>query len=172
MHCPFCGEADTRVIDTRLAAEGHQVRRRRECSGCAERFTTFEAAQLVVPAILKRDGNREPYQAAKLRTGMERALYKRPVPATAVDDALNHILHKLRTYGEREVPARTLGEWVMHELRGLDQVAFVRFASVYRQFADINAFRDEIDRLEEGQSAQSRRQIPLLDEGEDSTPRG
>ncbi len=163
MFCPFCGAQDTRVIDTRLAAEGHQVRRRRECAACSERFTTFENAQLVMPAILKRDGNREPFNEAKLRTGMERALYKRPVPAEAVDDAMDHIKHRLRTYGEREVPARTLGAWVMQELRSLDQVAFVRFASVYRQFADVNAFREEIERLQQAPDAElRRRQLPLI----------
>ncbi|MGH8529498.1 MAG: transcriptional regulator NrdR [Nevskiales bacterium] len=163
MFCPFCGAQDTRVIDTRLAAEGHQVRRRRECSACSERFTTFENAQLVMPAILKRDGNREPFNEPKLRTGMERALYKRPVPAEALDDALDHIRHRLRTYGEREVPARTLGEWVMQELRALDQVAFVRFASVYRQFADVNAFREEIERLQQTPDPEvRRRQLPLI----------
>ncbi len=164
MFCPFCGAQDTRVIDTRLAAEGHQVRRRRECPSCGERFTTFENAQLVMPAILKRDGNREPFSEIKLRTGMERALYKRPVPAAAVDDAIDHIIHKLRTYGEREVPARVLGEWVMQELRSLDQVAFVRFASVYRQFADVNAFRDEIERLQQAPDPElRRRQLTLIE---------
>lgn len=166
MFCPFCGKDDTRVIDTRLVAEGHQVRRRRECPACGERFNTFEIAKLAMPALLKRDGVREPFSEIKLRTGMERALYKRPVPATAVDDAVDHIMHKLRTYGEREVPARILGEWVMQELRALDQVAYVRFASVYRQFADVNAFREEIDRLQQSVDPEARnRQLPLIGEG-------
>lgn len=170
MFCPFCGENDTRVIDTRLVAEGHQVRRRRECPACGERFNTFEVAKLAMPSLLKREGVREPFSESKLRTGMERALYKRPVPATALDDAIDHIMHKLRTYGEREVPARVLGEWVMQELRALDQVAYVRFASVYRQFADVNAFREEIDRLQQSADPESRRrQLPLIGEGGDES---
>lgn len=164
MFCPFCGKEDTRVIDTRLVSEGHQVRRRRECPSCGERFNTFETAQLVMPYLLKRDGNREPYSEAKLRTGMATSLYKRPVPAAAVDNAIDHITQKLRTYGEREVPSRLLGEWVMHELRALDEVAFVRFASVYRQFADVNDFRHEIDRLQQsGELAVNQQQLPLTD---------
>lgn len=149
MRCPFCGADDTKVIDSRLANEGAAVRRRRECLTCAERFTTFETAELVMPRIVKRDGSRVPFDEDKLRAGMLRALEKRPVPTEKVDDAVNHIKHRLSTSGEREVNSRALGEWVMDELRQLDQVAYVRFASVYRSFQDVNAFREEIARLEQ-----------------------
>lgn len=149
MRCPFCGADDTKVIDSRLANEGAVVRRRRECLTCAERFTTFETAELVMPRIVKRDGSRVPFDEGKLRAGMLRALEKRPVPTERMDDAINHIKHRLSTAGDREVNSRVLGEWVMDELRQLDQVAYVRFASVYRSFQDVNAFREEIARLEQ-----------------------
>ncbi len=149
MRCPFCSAEDTKVIDSRLANEGDAVRRRRECLTCAERFTTFETAELVMPRIVKRDGSRVPFDEDKLRSGMLRALEKRPVPTEQVDAAINHIKHRLATTGDREVKSRVLGEWVMDELRRLDQVAYVRFASVYRSFQDVNAFREEIDRLEQ-----------------------
>lgn len=149
MRCPFCGAEDTKVIDSRLANEGAVVRRRRECLTCAERFTTFETAELVMPRIVKRDGSRVPFDEGKLRAGMLRALEKRPVPTERMDDAINHIKHRLSTAGDREVNSRVLGEWVMDELRQLDQVAYVRFASVYRSFQDVNAFREEIARLEQ-----------------------
>jgi transcriptional repressor NrdR len=147
MHCPFCTHEETKVIDSRLAAEGQQVRRRRECLQCGERFTTFESAELVMPRIVKSDATREPFDEAKLRSGMLKALEKRPVPSDAVDAAVNHVCHRLRTLGEREVPARLVGELVMDELHRLDEVAYVRFASVYRSFQDVDAFREEIDRL-------------------------
>ncbi len=151
MRCPFCSAEDTKVIDSRLANEGDAVRRRRECLTCAERFTTFETAELIMPRLVKRDGSRVPFDEDKLRSGMLRALEKRPVPTERVDEAINHIKHRLTTTGDREVKSRVLGEWVMDELRQLDQVAYVRFASVYRSFQDVNAFREEIDRLEQGQ---------------------
>lgn len=167
MRCPFCGKQETRVIDSRLAGDGYQVRRRRECAECAERFTTFESAELVMPRIRKRDGSREPFDEEKLRAGMMHSLYKRPVPTEAVEAALNHVLHKLRSSGEQELPARRLGEWVMEELRELDQVAYVRFASVYRSFQDVNAFREEIERLESSPSRElSRNQLPLIEPDE------
>jgi transcriptional repressor NrdR len=147
MYCPFCAHEETKVIDSRLAAEGRQVRRRRECLQCSERFTTFESAELVMPRIVKRDATREPFDESKLRAGMVKALEKRPVASDAVDTALNRICHKLRTLGEREVPARLVGDLVMDELHGLDEVAYVRFASVYRSFQDVDAFREEIERL-------------------------
>ncbi len=125
------------------------MRRRRECLTCAERFTTFETAELIMPRLVKRDGSRVPFDEDKLRSGMLRALEKRPVPTEQVDAAINHIKHRLTTTGDREVKSRVLGEWVMDELRRLDQVAYVRFASVYRSFQDVNAFREEIDRLEQ-----------------------
>lgn len=148
MRCPFCNEPDTRVIDSRLVGEGDQVRRRRECTACRERFTTYETAELSLPRIIKSDGRREPFDENKLRAGMTRALEKRPVSTERLEVAINQIKHRLRASGERELKSRTLGEWVMEQLRGLDQVAYVRFASVYRSFEDVRAFLDEIERLE------------------------
>lgn len=147
MYCPFCGHIETKVIDSRLASEGQQIRRRRECLSCAERFSTFETAELVMPVVIKGDRRREPFDETKLRTGMERALEKRPVSREDLEQALGRIHHKLRALGEREVQSRALGELVMEELRHLDEVAYVRFASVYRSFQDLEAFRVEIERL-------------------------
>jgi len=147
MHCPFCGANDTRVTDSRLVAEGDQVRRRRQCAGCGERFTTYETAELVMPRIIKSDGSREVFDEAKLRAGMLRALEKRPVSAEAIEAAVERIRQSLRARGEREVHARDVGEEVMGALARLDQVAYIRFASVYRRFQDIDEFRAEIDRL-------------------------
>lgn len=147
MHCPFCGANDTKVIDSRLVAEGDQVRRRRECIECSERFTTFETAELVIPRIVKQDGTRQPFNEYKLRSGMLRALEKRPVGMELLEAALARIKHKLRATGEREISSLKVGELVMEELKGLDEVAYIRFASVYRSFQDINAFRDEVERL-------------------------
>ena len=162
MQCPFCDERATRVVDSRLAADGSQVRRRRECPACRARFTTFETAELILPQIVKADGTPEPFDEAKLRNGFVRALYKRSVAPEAVDTAIGHILQRLRTAGEREVNSRRLGDWVMTELRELDQVAYVRFASVYRRFEDVNAFREEIEQLEKTPARDSG-QLPLLD---------
>ncbi|MCG6864544.1 MAG: transcriptional regulator NrdR [Thiogranum sp.] len=163
MRCPFCGGMDTRVIDSRLAGEGSQVRRRRECTACGDRFTTYEAAELLMPHIVKTDGTREPFDEQKLLTGVLRALEKRPVDTESVDAAISHIKHRLQSCGEREIPSRQLGEWVMEELRSLDQVAYVRFASVYRSFQDVSEFRDEIERLEKGPTPEEQRnQMPLL----------
>jgi transcriptional repressor NrdR len=154
---------DTRVIDSRLAGEGSQVRRRRECTACGDRFTTYEAAELLMPHIVKTDGTREPFDEQKLLTGVLRALEKRPVDTESVDAAISHIKHRLQSCGEREIPSRQLGEWVMEELRSLDQVAYVRFASVYRSFQDVSEFRDEIERLEKGPTPEEQRnQMPLL----------
>ena len=146
MHCPFCGAHDTKVIDSRLVAEGEQVRRRRECLACEERFTTFETAELVMPRLIKSDGSRQPFDEEKLRAGMQRALEKRPVSVERLEEAID-IKHKLRATGEREVKSRVLGELVMTELSKLDEVAYIRFASVYRRFQDLNEFREEIERL-------------------------
>jgi transcriptional repressor NrdR len=173
MYCPFCNHIETKVIDSRLAGEGRQIRRRRECLSCGERFTTFEAAELIMPMVVKSDHTREPFDEAKLRAGMTKALEKRPVALEAVDAALSRIGHKLRSLGEREVQSRAIGEMVMDELRHLDEVAYVRFASVYRSFQDLEAFRDEIDRLRhhrrrrEGLRADAD-QLPLL--GGEVTP--
>lgn len=148
MHCPFCIANDTKVIDSRLVSEGQQVRRRRECPECNERFTTFETAELVLPRIVKRDGRRSPFDETKLRAGMLRALEKRPVSSEDFEEAVQRILRLLRGTGEREISSQLLGEWLMEELRALDQVAYVRFASVYRSFQDVNAFNEEIQRLQ------------------------
>ena len=148
MHCPFCAADDTKVIDSRLVAEGDQVRRRRECLSCAERFTTYEVAELVMPKVIKQNGNREPFDEDKLRSGFMRALEKRPVPVEEIEAVISHIKNALRATGEREIQSLELGELVMENLKQLDQVAYVRFASVYRSFQDIAEFRDEIERLE------------------------
>ncbi|MDZ7668587.1 MAG: transcriptional regulator NrdR [Gammaproteobacteria bacterium] len=150
MHCPFCGADDTKVIDSRLVAEGDSVRRRRECQACGERFTTFETAELVMPRVVKRDGTREPFDEDKLRRGLTRALEKRPVPIEQIESAINHIMHNLRATGERELPSLTVGEAVMNELRRIDGVAYVRFASVYRDFQDVSEFEKEIKSLTSG----------------------
>lgn len=147
MHCPFCNAVDTKVIDSRLVADGSQVRRRRECITCEERFTTFETAELLMPRLIKQKGEREPFNEDKLRSGMLKALEKRPVSLEQVDEAIGRINHALRASGEREVPSHKVGELVMAELRRLDEVAYVRFASVYRSFKDLNEFREEIDRI-------------------------
>ena len=147
MHCPFCGHVETKVTDSRLAGEGRQIRRRRECLKCGERFTTFEAAELLMPMVIKGDRGREAFDEAKLRAGMEKALQKRPVPRAELDEALSRVVHKVRSLGDREVSSRAIGELVMEELRHLDEVAYVRFASVYRQFEDVEAFHEEIQRL-------------------------
>ncbi|MDH3527302.1 MAG: transcriptional regulator NrdR [Gammaproteobacteria bacterium] len=163
MHCPFCRAQDTKVIDSRLASEGTQVRRRRECLACSERFTTFESAELVMPRIIKSNGAREPFDEKKLAAGIMRALEKRPVDSDSVDAAMSRIQHRLRASGERELSSRLLGECVMHELRELDQVAYVRFASVYRSFEDVKAFQEEIERLESEPTAEEKKdQISLL----------
>src|SRR3990167_5588919 len=148
MHCPFCGAEETKVIDSRLVADGTEVRRRRECISCDERYTTYETAVLVMPNVVKRDGSRVPFDEVKLRKGLELALHKRPVSADDVEKAMQSIKHELQTTGEREVSSQLIGEFVMKALRNLDQVAFVRFASIYRSFEDVKAFRDEILRLE------------------------
>ncbi len=163
MRCPFCSADDTKVIDSRLANEGDAVRRRRECQSCSERFTTFETAELVMPRVVKNDGRREVFDEEKLRAGMVRALEKRPVDTEAVEEAIGRIKQRIRASGERELPSREIGQWVMEELRELDQVAYVRFASVYRSFQDVMAFQEEIDRLRSQPSgAAKKRQIPLL----------
>jgi transcriptional repressor NrdR len=153
MHCPFCGHEETKVNDSRLAGEGRQIRRRRECLKCGERFTTFETAELVMPVVVKGDRAREAFDEGKLRAGMEKALEKRPVPREQLDEAVSRIVHQVRSLGDREVSARAIGELVMEELRHLDEVAYVRFASVYRQFEDVQAFHDEIERLRAGRPA-------------------
>ena len=167
MYCPFCSHEETKVMDSRLAGEGRQIRRRRECLSCGERFTTFETAELIMPMVVKSDRVREPFDEAKLRGGMVKALEKRPVGSDAVEAAVNRICHKLRSMGEREVQSRSVGELVMDELRHLDEVAYVRFASVYRSFQDLDAFNTEIEKLRHPRRRDERPgarsdQLPLL----------
>lgn len=147
MHCPFCSAKDTKVTDSRLVGEGSQVRRRRECLDCAERFTTYESAELVMPRIIKHDGYREPFDENKLLAGLQKSLEKRPVSIEKIEDAINRIKHTLRATGEREISSQHLGEMVMSELKELDQVAYVRFASVYHRFQNVNEFSKEIKQL-------------------------
>jgi transcriptional repressor NrdR len=167
MQCPFCKAPDTRVIDSRLAEEGEQVRRRRECERCGQRFSTFEKAQLLMPGIAKRDKGVEPFKEDKLRRGIESACFKRPVTPEQIDHALDSVMRKLRVTGEREVPSRQVGEWVMEELHDLDHVAYVRFASIYRNFEDVNAFGEEIKRLQNMPTSEQRKsQLKLIDPDE------
>jgi transcriptional repressor NrdR len=162
MHCPFCNHEETKVNDSRLAGEGQQIRRRRECLKCGERFTTFETAELVLPRVVKSDASREPFDEAKLRSSLLKALEKRPVASEALDTAVAHISHKLRTLGEREVASRHIGELAMEELHYLDEVAYVRFASVYRSFQDVDAFREEIEKLRHRPTREAgKNQLPL-----------
>lgn len=147
MYCPFCNETETKVIDSRLVADGHQIRRRRQCIACHERFTTFETAELVMPRIIKRDGTHEPFNEEKLRSGLVRALEKRPVSVEQTEKAINRLKSELRATGEREVSSEMIGTIMMTLLKKLDKVAYVRFASVYRSFEDIREFGEEIARL-------------------------
>jgi transcriptional repressor NrdR len=164
MHCPFCQHEDTRVIDSRLTEDGNTVRRRRECPQCSERFNTFETAELKLPAIVKSGERREAFDEFKLRVSFDRALQKRPVASDAVDIAVRTIINDLRKSSDREVPSRQVGELVMRELKKLDQVAYVRFASVYRRFEDVHAFREEIEKLERDLPSVEGMQLPLLDQ--------
>jgi len=148
MRCPFCGADDSKVVDSRLSAEGDAIRRRRSCVECNERFTTYETAELALPRLIKRDQSRSLFDEDKLRSGLLKALEKRPVSIDAVDSAVQVIKRRLIATGDREVESRLVGDWVMDALRDLDEVAYVRFASVYRSFQDINAFREEIERME------------------------
>lgn len=148
MHCPFCSATDTKVIDSRLVADGHQVRRRRECVECHERFTTFEGAELVMPRVVKQDGSRQPFDEEKLRAGMLRAVEKRPVSMEQIELALTKIKSTLRGTGEREIKSEMIGNLMMDQLVNLDKVAYIRFASVYRAFEDVSEFGDAIANLQ------------------------
>jgi len=148
MYCPFCSAQDTKVIDSRLVADGSQVRRRRACNLCHERFTTFETAELVMPRLIKSDGRREPFDDEKLFVGINRALEKRPVSIEDIEVSINKLKSTLRATGEREVPSKMVGELVMDLLKGLDKIAYIRFASVYRSFEDVKEFGEEIAKLE------------------------
>ncbi|CEK11343.1 transcriptional regulator NrdR [Legionella hackeliae] len=153
MHCPFCHAEDTKVVDSRLVAEGAQVRRRRQCLICHERFTTFETAELIMPSIIKRDGRREPFNIQNLRAGMLRALEKRPVSVDALEEAIVTIMQEIRRGGEREIDSREVGELVMKQLYRLDHVAYVRFASVYKRFKDVSDFRQAIDEMKDDRNS-------------------
>ena len=160
MHCPFCQHDNTRVIDSRVSEDGATIRRRRECEACGERFSTLETVELKLPAIIKSDGRREHFDARKLRHSFDRALHKRPVSEEQIESAVRAVVHQLRMTTERELASRRVGEFVMAELRKLDQVAFVRFASVYRASEDVADFREELDRLERELPGEG--QLPLL----------
>lgn len=147
MRCPFCQAEDTKVADSRLVAEANEVRRRRVCNECGERFTTYESVELVMPRVVKRDQSRESFDQKKMREGILRALEKRPVSTAQVDEAIQTIMNNLRSLGEKEVPASKVGELIMDALQDLDEVAYIRFASVYRRFRDLEAFKSEIERL-------------------------
>lgn len=163
MHCPFCQNDDSRVIDSRASEDGATIRRRRECPRCGERFSTLETVELKLPAVVKSDGRREAFDERKLRVSFDRALQKRPVASEAIDEAVRAVVKAARLSGERELPSLRLGEFVMAELKKLDQVAYVRFASVYRKFEDVQAFREEIERLERDLPGLAELQMPLLD---------
>ncbi len=152
MHCPYCGAEDTKVVDSRLVSEGKSVRRRRRCPVCSERWTTFESAELLMPRVVKRDESREPFDEHKLRRGLQTALEKRPVSVEAMEATISRIMHGIAATGEREIATVRVGEAVMAELRRLDPVAYVRFASVYRDFQDVAEFQSEVQRLT-GESA-------------------
>lgn len=163
MHCPFCQNDDSRVIDSRASEDGATIRRRRECPRCGERFSTLETVELKLPAVVKSDGRREAFDERKLRVSFDRALQKRPVASEAIDEAVRAVVKAARLSGERELPSLRVGEFVMAELKKLDQVAYVRFASVYRKFEDVQAFREEIERLERDLPGLADLQMPLLD---------
>lgn len=147
MKCPFCGHEDTQVVDSRASEDGDSVRRRRRCIACDKRFTTYETVELRMPQVVKTSGNRSEFDESKLRTSFTRALHKRPVPTEQVDAAIQRITQRLLALGEREVASRTIGQMVMKELYKLDKVAYIRFASVYRSFQDVDDFRDAIDEV-------------------------
>jgi len=162
MRCPFCGAIDTRVVDSRLVGDSDQVRRRRECTECEERFTTYESAELNLPRVVKSRGSREPFSEAKLQAGFRKALEKRAVSIESIDAAVARVKHRCLVAGEREVDAQRIGGWVMEELKELDEVAYIRFASVYRSFADVAAFREAIEILERDPGGGAADQLPLL----------
>ncbi len=169
MYCPFCGHQETKVVDSRLAGDGYQTRRRRECIECSERFTTFESAELVLPKLIKRDESREPFNESKLRAGILVATEKRPISSESIEELISRIIRKVQKLGEREIQSRNLGEIVMLELREIDEIAFVRYASVYRRFQDIEEFEKEIESLRDTPSAaDSRSQISIFQDEDES----
>jgi transcriptional repressor NrdR len=172
VRCPFCSHENTRVVDSRLTRDGLQIRRRRQCEDCGSRFNTYESPEIKAPRIIKADGGRQAFSEEKLREGMLRALEKRPVETREVERAIRSLLREISTVEDSEIPSSLLGEWVMRELAKLDQVAYVRFASVYRRFEDVQAFRDVIERLERDYPGDDdQRQISLLDPGRKRPPK-
>ncbi len=156
MRCPFCQYMEDRVIDSRLAKDGDMIRRRRECSQCRRRFTTYERIEETLPLVIKKDGRREAFDRGKILAGLQRACEKRPISVTELEKLVDRIEHRLQESGERELPSREIGEQVMQELQRLDEVAYVRFASVYRSFRDVNEFMNEVkELLEKGQKNKS-----------------
>ena len=162
MHCPFCQHIDTRVIDSRVSDDGATIRRRRVCEACGERFSTLETIELKLPLIIKSDGRREAFDARKLRASFDRALQKRPVSEEQIETSVRAVVHHLRMTAERELQSRRVGDFVMAELRKLDHVAYVRFASVYRAFEDVADFREVLDRLEHDTASEG--QLPLIED--------
>ncbi len=148
MKCPFCGTDDTQVVDSRVNDEGNSIRRRRRCSECDKRFITYESVELTLPQVVKQNGKREDFSRNKLHQSFSRALHKRPVPVEYIEQAIERIIQKVLAYGEKEITARELGENVMHELKKMDKVAYIRFASVYRSFSDVEDFHDVIRDLD------------------------
>ncbi len=148
MKCPFCKSDDTQVIDSRVSEDGESIRRRRRCTNCNKRFTTYETVELRMPQVVKQDGSRTEFDLGKLRTSFMRALHKRPVPTQMVDEAVATITQEVLSLGEREIPSRRIGEMVMRELHRLDQVAYIRFASVYKSFEGIDDFQDAIKEVQ------------------------
>ena len=168
MYCPFCGDQETKVVDSRLAGDGYQIRRRRECTGCAERFTTFESAELVLPKLVKTDESREPFDEAKLRSGILKATEKRPISSEAIEELISRVIRKVQKMGEREIQSRLLGEIVIEELREIDEIAFVRYASVYRRFQDVEEFEKEIESLRDATPMEKKRtQISIFQDEEE-----
>ena len=147
MKCPFCGSNETQVIDSRVSEPGDSIRRRRRCAGCQKRFTTYETVELRLPQVVKTNGTRSDFDVAKVRNGFQRALHKRPVPTEYVDQAVDRVVARVLQLGEREIPSRQIGEMVMQELYKLDKVAYIRFASVYRSFQDVEDFREEVRKI-------------------------
>lgn len=147
MKCPYCNQENTRVIDSRPAEDNNSIRRRRECDGCGKRFTTYEKIETIPLIIIKKDNNRETYDREKIEAGVLRACHKRPVSANQITALVDEVENEVFNLGEKEIQSRVIGELVMNKLRDLDMVAYVRFASVYREFKDINTFMDELKNM-------------------------
>ncbi|MGV8933665.1 MAG: transcriptional regulator NrdR [Gallionellaceae bacterium] len=158
MKCPFCKHPDTQVVDSRESDEGDSIRRRRRCLKCDKRFTTYETVELRMPQVVKQNGMRSEFDAEKLRTSFSRALHKRPVPTELVDAAVDHIIQRIFSLGEREIGSREIGEMVMKELLKLDKVAYIRFASVYKSFQDVGDFADAVDAVRHPPTARKKKQ--------------